>query len=282
LRLKQALAEARGLLVDNGVEDAPLEGELLLRHALGMSRSHLYLHLDRELSPQHEEIYRSFVERRLQGEPSAYITGHREFYGLDFLLDRNVLIPRPESELLVEKAVELARCPEIATVVDVGTGCGAIAISLAVNLPGVKIHATDLSAAALGVARENARRHGVDDRLRFIQGDMLEPVTEPVDLILANMPYVRRSELAPQGPLSFEPSLALDGGPDGLEKIRILCRQAAEKLSMGGSLLLEIGDRQAGAVRDILHNVFTSASVEVIRDLAGIERVVGVHLTPGP
>jgi release factor glutamine methyltransferase len=282
LKLKKALDEARSLLADRGIEDAPLEGELLLRHTLGVSRSQLYLDLDSDLSPEHEELYRSFIERRLRGEPSAYITGHREFYGLDFMLDRSVLIPRPESELLVEKAIEMARRREVATIVDVGTGCGAIAISLAVNLPDVRISATDLSEAALGIARGNAGRHGVDDRLHFIQGDMLEPVTEPVDLIVANMPYVRRSELAPQGPLSFEPSLALDGGPDGLEKIRILCRQAAEKLSAAGALLLEIGDRQAAAVRDILHNVFASAGVEVIRDLAGIERVVGVRLTPGP
>ena len=188
----------------------------------GIDRIQLYLDLDRELSPEKDEAFRQLLERRLSGEPAAYITGHREFYGLDFYVDPRVLIPRPESELLVEKALGLAQEHTLSTIADVGTGCGAIAISLALKLPQAKIYATDISAPALEVARFNCQKHGVQ-KICLLQGDMLDPLPEPVDLIVANLPYVRESELAG---VRFEPRLALDGGSDGLGKIRRLCRQA--------------------------------------------------------
>ena len=279
MNLKQALAQARGVLAGNDIEDASLEGELLLRHVLGKSRPQLYLDLDDELSPAHEGIYRLLVERRLRGEPSAYITGHREFYGLDFYVDHSVLIPRPESELLVEKAISLAWNRLVSTIAEIGTGCGAIAISLALNLPEVTIYATDVSARALEVARLNCRRHGVMDRINLWQGDMVEPLPEKVELIVANLPYVRESELPRTGPLSFEPVLALNGGPDGVEKIGRLCRQADDRLRSGGCLLLEIGQGQGKSVMNILHKVFPQAQIEVWRDFSGIERVVSLSLT---
>ncbi len=232
-----------------------------------------------DISPAQVEGLRQLLERRLRGEPSAYITGHREFYGLDFMVDHRVLIPRPESELLVEKAIRLARSQAISKIADIGTGCGAIAISLAVNLPAATIYATDISSQALEVAGENCRRHGVTDRVILLQGDMLEPLPGPVDLIVANLPYVREADLPAGGPLSFEPKLALNGGTDGLDKIRVLCRQAEEKLRNKGSMLLEIGEGQAEAVMAILHESFPSALIEIERDLAGIERVVSLRLT---
>ena len=238
---KQALAQARSILADNDIEDASLEGELLLRHVLEISRTQLYLDLDHELNPANEEVLHRLLERRLQGEPSAYIIGHREFYGLDFYVDHSVLIPRPESELLVEKAINLAQNRAITTIADIGTGCGAIAISLAINLPAAKIYATDISASALEVSRSNCQKHGVVDRICLLPGDMLDPLPEPVDLIIANLPYVRESELPRAGPLSFEPVLALNGGPGGIARIKRLCFQVGEKLRPGGCLLLEIG-----------------------------------------
>ena len=222
MNLKQALAHARGVLADSNIDDAPLEGELLLKHVLGIDRTRLYLDLEADLSPAHEETMRQLFERRLRGEPSAYITGHREFFGLDFHVEHNVLIPRPESELLVEEAISLARNRAISVIADIGTGCGAIAISLALNIPGAKIYATDVSAAALEVAGINCRKHEVIDRICLLQGDMLEPLPKPVDLIIANLPYVREAELPRSGPLSFEPVLALNGGPDGLTVINNL------------------------------------------------------------
>jgi release factor glutamine methyltransferase len=281
VKLKEALAHGRGVLADSNIEAASLEGELLLRHVLGTSRTQLYLNLDHKLSPTHQEAFHRLIERRRQGEPSAYITGHREFYGIDFYVNHHVLIPRPESELLVEKAISLARHRVIATIADIGTGCGAVAVSLALNLPEVKIYATDISTTALEVARVNLQKHNVLARVQLLQGDMLDPLPEPVDLIVANLPYIRESELSQTGPLSFEPVLALDGGPDGVAKISRLCHQADSKLRPGGCLLLEIGWRQGKAVAALLHQVFPSANIEVTPDLSGTERIVCLYLTQG-
>jgi release factor glutamine methyltransferase len=276
---RQALAQARGTLADNNIDDATLEGEILLRHVLGINRSQLFADLDGNVSPAQAENLEQLLERRLSGEPSAYITGHREFYGLDFKVNRHVLIPRPESELLVEKALSLCRSHAMSIIADIGTGCGAIAISLAKNLPSATIYATDISPQALEVAGENCRRHGVTDKVVLLQGDMLGALPEPVDLIVANLPYVREAELPGSGPLSFEPELALNGGKDGLDRIKFLCRQAGDKLRNNGSMLLEIGQGQTQAVKAIMHESFPSALIEIDRDLAGIERVISLRLT---
>jgi len=278
--IKQALSQARGILAANSTENASLESELLLRHALKVSRVQLYLDLSRELSPEQEETFGHLIRRRLNGEPSAYITGHREFYSLDFYVDPGVLIPRPESELLVEKALQLAQSHHIATIADIGTGCGAIAISLALNLPEAKIYATDISASALEVALINCQKHGVVDRICLLHGDMLDPIPEPVDLIIANLPYVKESEVSQKRLANFEPQLALNGGSDGLEKVRQLCQQAGSKLRPQGCLLLEIGQGQGKTVTTFLHGLFPEVAVEVAPDLSGIERVVSLCLTP--
>jgi len=274
--LKQALSRARSILAENNIEDAPLEGELLLGHALKISRTQLYLDLDHELSPRQEQTLWRLVERRLNGEPTAYITTHREFYGLDFYVDPRVLVPRPESELLVEIALGLAQNHPLSTIADIGTGCGAIAISLALELPQVKIYATDISAPALEVALVNCQKYGVIDRVRLLRGDMLNPLPEPVDLIIANLPYVKESEISG---VNFEPRLALDGGSDGTERICQLCLQAGGKLRPGGSLLLEIGQGQRGAVTALLNTLFPDGEIEVTPDLSGIDRVIHLSLT---
>lgn len=278
MTLKQALGRGREILAANNIEDAPLECELLLRHALKISRVQLYLDINRQLNPEKNEIFRNLIERRLNGEPTAYITKHREFYGLDFYVDTRALIPRPESEILVEKALEYARNHPVSTIADIGTGCGAIAISLALNLPQAKVYATDISASALEVARFNCQKHGVTDRICLLQGDMLNPVPEPVDIIVANLPYVEESELPQMQLPNSEPMLALNGGSNGLEKIYQLCQQASDKLHTGGCLLLEIGQGQKRAVTTFLYNLFPSAGIEVTPDLSDIDRVVS--LTP--
>jgi len=274
--LKQALTRAREILAANNIEDAPLQCELLLRHSLKISRVQLYLDLDHELSPKQEETFCALIKRRLNGEPTAYITGHREFYGLDFYIDPHVLIPRPETELLVEKALYLAQNHHVSTIAEIGTGCGAIAISLALKLPEAKIYATDISAPALKVALFNCQKHEVVNRICLLHGDMLDPLPEPVDLIITNLPYVRELELPNLA--NFEPLLALDGGSDGLEKIRQLCRQVKDKLRPKGCLLLEIGQGQKRAVTTFLRSLFPSSKIEAAPDLSGIDRVVS--LTP--
>jgi release factor glutamine methyltransferase len=272
---RQALAAARRQLEAAGSEEASLEGEVLLRHALDISRAEFFAGLDADITTAQQTTLQGLLERRLKGEPTAYITGRREFYGLDFLVDASVLIPRPESELLVEKAIGLARQHHPTLIADIGTGSGAIAVSLAIHLPAVTILATDISAAGLELARKNARRHGVEGRISFLRGHLLEPLPGHVDMIVANLPYVRHADISPRG----EPALALDGGVDGLDLIRGLCRETAKKLRPDGFLLVEIGQGQADRVADLLGQSFPASKVEVERDLAGIERLVTVRLT---
>jgi release factor glutamine methyltransferase len=266
------------LLTVNGIPDAALESELLLRHLLDINRVQLYLDLDDPLTGEQQEDYQWLIERRIAGQPSAYITGNREFYGLDFIVDSRVLIPRPESELLVDEAIRLARNYDNPIIADIGTGSGAIAICLVVELPQAIIYASDISAAALEVAAANCRRHGVAGRVRLLTGDLLTPLPQPVDIMVANLPYVGRAEAAAN---RFEPSLALDGGPGGTEEIERLCQQATGKLRPGGVLLLEIGQGQQQQITGLVKRLLPGSTIEVTPDLAGIPRVVCAALPAG-
>ncbi|MEW6423127.1 MAG: peptide chain release factor N(5)-glutamine methyltransferase [Bacillota bacterium] len=289
-RIQKALGLAREYLQRCGVESAALDAEVLLAHVTGLDRAGLYRESERALAPREAEIFRQLVERRGQREPVAYLTGKKEFMGLEFLVGPAVLIPRPETELLVEKACALARefvsgrrrlpgAEAELLLADVGTGCGAIAVSLAVFLPGARIYATDCSSAALAVARENARRHGVAGRISFLQGDLLTPLFDldlpgRLDLIVANLPYVPTAELPALMPdvRCYEPLSALDGGPDGLAHYRRLLPQARRCLSDGGRLLMEIGPGQGEKVGRLLAE--NNWHHQIIPDLAGRERVV--------
>jgi release factor glutamine methyltransferase len=268
------LHRTRELLSRNSIEDASLEAELLLRHTLNIDRARLYAEPEIALTSQQEADFWHRIERRVKGIPSAYITGVREFYGLEFYVDDNVLIPRPETELLVEKAIEIARKYSSPVIADIGTGCGNIAISLAVNLPYASIFATDISQKALETACRNCERHNVQKRVRLYVGDLLEHLKEPVDIIVANLPYVRTGDLPTVNTNGYEPRLALDGGEDGLDVIRQLCVQVKGKLKLGGSLLLEIGIGQKDILMKFLLSLFPEAKIESFRDLAGIDRVV--------
>ncbi|MDD5590879.1 MAG: peptide chain release factor N(5)-glutamine methyltransferase [Dehalococcoidales bacterium] len=280
MTVREALARAQKAFVIGKVEDARLESELLLRHALRIDRVQLYQEPERRLASREAASFWRLVERRLGGEPTAYITGCREFYGLSFSVDSNVLIPRPESELLVDTALRIVRRCPVVSVAEIGTGCGAIAIILALNLPEVRIYATDISAPALKMARLNCRSHGVADRICLLAGDMLDPLPGPVDLIVANLPYVPQREVYRLGLADFEPLLALDGGCDGLEEIGRLCRDVGDRLHPGGFLLMEIGLGQGRAVTALLRRLFPSAGIEVFPDLAGIDRMVVLSLDP--
>jgi release factor glutamine methyltransferase len=271
----QALEKARLIFTGSGIEEAFLEGEILLRHAIGIDRAGLFASLNEELASAGEEHFSQLVERRRLGEPSAYITGHREFYGLDFKVDPRVLIPRPDTELLVERAIDLCRRNKYNTIADIGTGSGCIAISLARHLNHAHIYAVDISPGALAVAIQNSIIHDVQEKITFLEGDLLAPLPGPVDIVVANLPYVKKTDLN----LKSEPELALDGGIEGLDKINKLCRQAPGKINPGGRLLMEIGQGQAESVAAILHDVCPHGVVEVFKDLGGIDRVVSVRLT---
>jgi release factor glutamine methyltransferase len=276
--LKHTLNSARRVLTANNIEDASLECELLLRQALAIDRVQLYLDLDRKLSYRESNLFWSLIKRRIDHEPTAYIREHREFFGLDFFVDPRVMIPRPESELLVEETWQLARNQSLTTLVDVGTGCGAIAISLALHLPQVKIYATDISAPALEVAAINCQKHEVADRICLLQGNILEPLPQLVELIVANLPYIRDNEIEELSPevRMYEPWLALVGGDDGMDKIGQLLSQSADKLRDGGSILLELGACQAPRAVSLAKGCFPSASVELLLDPAGISRILKI------
>jgi release factor glutamine methyltransferase len=275
---RRALRQAGRVLDRRWLPEANLGSELLLRHTLRIDRAGLYQDPDRELSVEEESAFRRLLKRRLRGEPVAYILGRREFYGLDFEVDRRVLIPRPDTELLVDKALAFARRHDVTEIADIGTGSGAVAVALAVNLPGVTVYATDISAAALEVARRNASRHGVGDRIRFLAGDLLAPLPPAVPLIIANLPYVTAAEVEDGRLADFEPELALSGGTDGLDVIRRLVSGLPDKLRPGGCLLLEVGWQQGRQVAALLRKLYPGADVEITPDLGGIDRVVGLTL----
>jgi len=282
--LREALQSATQTLRKAGIDDASVEAELLLGHILGMSKTQLYTEPERSLTSVETEHLCHLVRRRLDHEPAAYILGHCEFYGIDFCIDCHTFIPRPETELLVEKAVELAQRisqpGKRITIADVGTGCGAIAISLASALPQAKIYATDISASALQVAGMNCRRHAVSSQVELLQGNLLEPLSQPVDMIVANLPYIKSCEFRDLSPevRNFEPTTALAGGEDGLDKIQQILEQMPGKLNYGGCFLLEIGQGQGRVVTSLIKSYFPQASIELISDLGGIERVVKVGL----
>ena len=276
----EALKRARELLARHRIEEAELEAELLLRHTLKINRAQLLSEPDSELKSRHADTYKTFIKRRIKGEPSAYITGHREFFGLDFYVDKNVLIPRPETELLVEQAIIRAKNYRHPVIADVGTGSGAIAVSLARKLPDAEIYAVDISKAALKVAGRNCLTQGVRDRVKLLRSDLLEQISSQVDIIVANLPYVITDEVARVNTSGFEPSLALDGGADGLDVIKRLCLQAKVRLRPSGCLLLEIGLGQSQRTSDILQELYPVANIEIMSDLSGIARVICMTLPP--
>jgi release factor glutamine methyltransferase len=285
--LREALQSATQTLRRAGIADAFVEAELLLGHVLGMSKTQLYTEPERSLTSGETECLWRLVQRRLDHEPIAYILGHCEFYGIDFCIDCHTFIPRPETELLVGKAVELAHSishpGEQITIADVGTGCGAIAINLALVLPQAKIYATDISASALQVAEINCRRHGVNSQVELLQGNLLEPLPQPVDMIVANLPYIKSCEFKDLSPevINFEPTIALAGGKDGLDKIQQMLEQMPGKLNYEAWFLLEIGQGQGEMVTSLIRGYSPQASIELISDLGGIERVVKVILQDG-
>jgi release factor glutamine methyltransferase len=257
-----------------------LEAELLLQHALGFNRTQLYQHLRDEMPPDKEAAYHDLVWRRLCGEPTPYIIARTDFYDIELAVTAVAAIPRPETELLVEKVSALAGkrlqdTPSL-TIVDVGTGCGAIALALATHLPSAEIIATDISPAALALAQGNAERLGLAPQVRFLCGDLLEPLEQPVDIVVANLPYVRSAEWGslPVEIRCYEPREALDGGPDGLRVIERLLRQAPPLLRSGAALLLETGYDQGPPIVALASEVFPEAAIEVKKDLASVDRLV--------
>ena len=275
--VQEAVRHVRTALSSVDIEEASLEAELLVGHVLGIDRTRLLADLRQPFPPKAAPFLASLVERRRLREPLAYLLGWREFYGLRFAVRPGVLIPRQETETLVEEALRLAveRYAGTPWIADVGCGCGAIAVALAANLPGARIYAVDSSPIALEVAMENIHRHGVQGRVSLLQGDLLDPVDAPVDLVVANLPYVRSGDFVGIQPeVLREPRKALDGGPDGLEVIRRLLRQLAGKVAPGGAVLLECDLRQAEHLKEEAQAHYAGSSARVLQDMAGLDRIV--------
>jgi release factor glutamine methyltransferase len=260
-------------LTAKGIENARLEAEWMLCAATGLDRVGLYLNFEQPLNKKELDTYRAMVGRRSKREPLQYILGNQEFFGLEFEVTPDVLIPRHDTETLVMEA--LAKALAARAILDIGVGSGCIAVSLAKQMPNAMITGTDISEAALAVAGRNALKHGVE--IEFLSGSMFEPVGgRRFDLIVSNPPYIPTADIDALQPevRDFEPRGALDGGPDGLDAYRALIPAALPFLNPGGLLMVEVGIGQSGAVQDLfVKNEFNE--IFTARDPAGIERVVG-------
>ena len=285
--IHRALEHASSFLKQTDQANAKLDAQVLLSHILHIERSFLYAYPEHILTAEQEQHFQALIERRSLGEPVAYLIGHKEFYGLDFLVDKRVLIPRPETELLVEvslnacrKMLDAGRTP---IVVDIGTGSGAIPVTLAVFEPRLRyLYASDISADALDVAYLNCQRHHVEDRIRLLHGDLLEPLPEPVDIITANLPYIGKDELEeiPLDVRAYEPHLALFSGPLGLDLMLRFFQelQHSQKLKEGALLFLEIGYNQHESLTSMLKEIWPQSILTFTRDFAGWNRVLRVTL----
>ena len=280
MTLRQHLTAAKAALVAAGIEPSEAARDVLLlaRHVLGWDRATLHA---RDTDPPPAgfiDAYQSLIDRRARREPIAYITGVQEFWNRDFAVSPAVLIPRPETELIVEIALSSV----FGVAADIGTGSGCLAITLAAECPRARLVATDTSAPAIAVARANARRHAVSDRIEFRQTRYLDGIDGPFDLIVSNPPYVTDDEYAELEPevRSYEPRSALTAGTDGLTDIRLVLTTASRMLSPGGLLLMEIGHTQAGAVRDLITGDSGLLLLRISSDLQGIPRIAAIERQP--
>jgi release factor glutamine methyltransferase len=278
-----AAVRARALLIDAGIQPdtAARDAELLARHALGWERATWLAHRGEHATDDFTATYNALIKRRRAREPVAYIRGVQEFWGREFIVTPDVLIPRPETELLIELANDYLRDLPDATLVDVGAGSGCIAVTLALEHPEATVYATDISEAALNVARQNASLLGATHNLHFVHGSLLADIARPIHLVVSNPPYVAGQDKAGLSPevRDYEPAVALFGGDDGWRDIRALLAATSTALGPGGVLLMEVGYGQAELIQAVLGE-FPGLQLDFIKeDLQGIPRTVRVSAT---
>lgn len=268
-------------LKKHGSESPRLEAEILLAHARNCPRIQLYVQYNELLTAQERAVMRDLVKRRARAEPVAYLVGHREFFGLDFRVTPDVLVPRPETETLVLELITIAKGLASPRILDVGTGSGCIAVAATANLPAAQVTAIDNSPQALAVARENAARHGVIDRIRCIQSDLLDALApeERFEFIASNPPYVAEGEMStlPADVRLHEPHAALRAGPEGLDVIRRLIPASVPYLPSGGMLLIEMAPEQTTAISGLLSATGAFEAARVLKDAAGDDRVIAAR-----
>ncbi len=263
-------------LLKKNIATPRLDAELLLSHALSMNRVSLYCSFDRPVSETETSVFRDMIRRRLAYEPVAYILGKKEFYGIEFRVNPSVLIPRPDTETLVEAALNWLKANKGAKVFDIGTGSGAIAITLAIKNPFCSITAGDIAPGAIETAQENAKTHGVDHRVDFVTGELFAGQDGPYDLIVSNPPYISpdaKDTLAPDI-LDHEPGIALFAGNEGLGVIENIIEKASIRLNRGGALMMEIGHDQKEKIYNLVKDLGVFRKTHFENDLAGISRII--------
>lgn len=284
--IQQAITEGALRLRASGIDQERRTAGLLLCHIAGIDRTHLLTKSEEQIDEHEYRAYLALVERRAAGEPVQYLTGHQEFYGLDFLVTPDVLIPRPETEFLIDRVINLVESAKYKSpiIVDIGTGSGCIAVTLALRIPRARLIATDASPAALDVARTNAERHGVRNRLEFLEGDLLAPLAGraldgAIDVLASNPPYVdqERPELIQREVHNWEPHRALFGGVGGMEFYRRLLTDGLNYLRRGGYLVVEIGYGQLDSISDAVAASSSWKLVDVTHDLQGIPRTLTIE-----
>ena len=274
MNVTEILLTATAELNAAGIESPRLDAEVLLAHVLNCRRLYLYVDADKNLTFAQIERYKELIERRVKNFPVAYLTGQREFFGMNFAVTPDVLIPRPDTEILVQFAIEKLSKFDTPTFLDIGTGSGAICVSILKNLKTARAVTVDISADALNCAKFNSGKFGVDDRINFCLGNLFEPLREEkFHAVISNPPYIPTKDLSTlQAEVQREPKIALDGGSDGLNFYRRIIDDAPNFLFDGGFTAVEIGIDQADAVKNLMKKNFTD--IEIIRDLSNIERVV--------
>ncbi len=278
MQLREALTSGTDRLTRAGTGDLRKDAGLLLMFALGRDRAYIFSHPEYPLTEPEAARYDEAISKRVQGMPPQYITGHQEFWGMDFIVSPSVLIPRPETEHLVETVLELARSMEHPRIVDVGTGSGCIALALAKELPRAEVYASDISPEALDIARANAKQHSLEQRVIFCRSDLLEAFLQEndFDFVVSNPPYISEleKEQLQAEVRDFEPHLALFAGPSGYDVIEKLTKKAIAVLKPGGWLAMEIGAGQETKLRQLLSSW---RQVQFTNDLRGIPRVAAAR-----
>lgn len=279
------LRKGASILKEAGSPSAYLDAQILLCHIAGLSKVDIIRDRDKSLGEDISERFFQLIEERKMGKPIQYITGHQEFMGLDFYVHENVLIPRPDTEILVEKVLQLLKNKENLEIADVCTGTGAIAVSLAYYIPDSFVYASDISHHAVECCRRNIEKHGLESRMKLLQGDLLEPLFEEglegrLDALVSNPPYISKNDMEtlPLSVRGFEPHLALYGGGEGLDFYIKILKDAARLLKKGGLLAFEIGYDQGPALTKLIEDKGSYKNIRIEKDLAGLDRVVYCNL----
>ena len=275
MNIEEILKKEINNLKQNNIENSTLKAKILLANILNVKKEYLLIHSEEEIKQEDKIKYENCIKELIKGKPLQYITNKQEFMGLDFYVDENVLIPQPDTEILVEKAIEIAVTTQKNKILDMCTGSGCIAISLAKKINNAQITAVDISNSALNVANKNAINNNVENKIKFVNSDMFNNIEEKFDIIVSNPPYIETETINKlEIEVQNEPHLALDGGIDGLKFYKIIANNAFKYLNENGYLLLEIGYNQQNSVTQLLQDIGKYKNIETIKDLGGNYRVV--------